>query len=367
MFYKNVIRPILFKLEPEFVHNIAIKFLKLVSEIKPVFFLIKKYCLVDSKILESEIGNLKFSNPVGLAAGFDKNITAPLAYSMLGFGFAELGSITYESQSGNPRPRLWRIPKDKGLIVYYGLSNCGVKKALQKIKKIKKRFIPYGVSIAPTTRVGESGMLGDYLKSFSEVYELADYVTLNVSCPNVVACSIFIQIDFIKNLLKAINESRKDKKEFKDIFIKISPDMDYEYLDKIVDLCLEYSITGIVATNLIKNRSNLSGSESEKEKLEHPGGVSGKLLQNKSTQIISRIYNRSEGKLKIIGVGGIFTGQDAYDKIKAGASALQMITGFIYEGPLAVRRINLEVLDLMKKDGFKSLKEVVGINHKSFV
>ncbi|OGH83556.1 MAG: dihydroorotate dehydrogenase (quinone), partial [Candidatus Magasanikbacteria bacterium RIFOXYC12_FULL_32_21b] len=297
----------------------------------------------------------------------DKDITAPLAYPMLGFGFAELGSITNSAQPGNPKPRLWRLPKDNGLIVYYGLSNCGSLEAARRIKKkLQKRDIPYGISIAVTTGLEGKEMADDYVRSFLDLYELADYITLNVSCPNVAKCDVFAQVSFIEELLQKImnivsaqgGPVFSGKKIKKDIFIKIGPDMSYEDLDKVINLCLKYEITGIVATNLIKNRSWVKKFKSSAEQLNHPGGISGKHLQDRSNKIISHIRERAGNKLKIIGVGGIFTAEDVYDKMKAGADAVQMITGFIYGGPFTIRKINKELVRILEEKKIDNLKNI---------
>ncbi len=350
MLYKKIIRPILFKTDPERVHHFVIRLLGAISVLRPFFYLIKKFLFVEDSRLHVQIGNLHLKNPIGLSAGFDKDIIAPLAYSMLGFGFAELGSITNSAQPGNPKPRLWRIPDDKGLIVYYGLSSCGSLEASRRIKKkLQKRDIPYGVSIAVTTGLKENEMTDDYIRSFLDLYEFADYITLNVSCPNVVKCDVFAQVSFIEELLQKIMNIVKERKIGIDIFIKIGPDMSYTDLDKIIDLCVEYKITGIVATNLGKDRTWMKKLKSSEEKLDHPGGISGKHLQDRSNKIISHIRERAHDKLKIIGVGGIFTAEDVYDKMKAGADAVQMITGFIYGGPLTIRKINKELVKILEE------------------
>lgn len=359
MFYQKFIRPILFKTDPERIHHFVIALLSLLSRVKPFHFLIRNFLNISDPSLSIKIGQLNFSNPVGLAAGFDKNATAPLAYSMLGFGFAELGSVTYSAQSGNPKPRLWRLPKDKGLIVYYGLANIGVQAIVEKMKKLKTRHIPLGLSLAPTTGLKIDQMAADYLRSFEALYFYADYITLNVSCPNVAACDLFAQVSFIKELVEKVNILKQKLNTHVDVFLKIGPDMSMEQYDDIVDICLQNNITAIIVTNLIKNRSTIT-TMSSNEELNHPGGISGGLLKDKSTIIIKHIYRRAAGKLKIIGVGGIFTASDAYEKIKAGASAVQLITGFIYNGPMAIHDINFGLVKLFKNDNIKNISEAVG-------
>jgi len=361
MIYKKIIRPILFKFDPEKIHHFVVKCLGLVSRISFLEAFLERMLFVNHKYLHVKVGALEFKNPIGLAAGFDKYIDAPLSYPMLGFGFAELGSITYSPQSGNPKPRMWRLPKDQGLIVNYGLSNDGAKKTKERIvKKIKHRKIPYGVSIAPTTGLLEKDLVDDYLNSFLELYDVADYIVLNVSCPNVVNIGISAQLNFIENLLQKIYNLKSEKQIKKDIFIKIGPEMKNDEIDSLVDICLENKITGIIATNLCKKRENLPNCKTASKILENSGSVSGALIREMSNRTISRIYQKSQGKLVIIGVGGVFSAQDAYRKIRLGASLVQNITGFIYEGPIAIRNINKGLIKLLKNDGYESIGEVVG-------
>lgn len=313
--------------------------------------------------LKTRIGNLEFLNPVGLAAGFDKFITAPQAYSMFGFGFAELGSITCSPLSGNPKPRLWRIPDDEGLIVYHGLANGGSEHALNKMSVLGKHNIPLGISIAPTTGLELKDMSGDYLKTFLRLHSYADYITLNVSCPNVASCEKFAQVSFIKELAEKMRKLTKERGIKKDIFIKIGPEFNDDDLERIVECCVSNEITGIIAINLIKDR-NIITPKSSVEKMNHPGGLSGGLLRKKSNEVIKKIYCLAGDKLKIIGLGGIFTAEDAYEKIKCGASIVQIITGWIYGGPFQAKKINLGLANLIKKDGYKNITEAVGSSSK---
>lgn len=359
MFYTKILRPILFKTDPEWIHHVAVAGLGLVSRSKLIGGLMEKFCLIKDERLAVKLGNLNLLNPIGLPAGFDKYIEAPLVYGQLGFGFAELGSVTFAAQPGNLKPRLWRIPKDNGLIVYYGLSNDGVLKTKARMEKIKQRIVPLGISIAPTTGLTIDQMADDYIRTFNLLYPLADYITLNVSCPNVAACDIFSQISFIKELISRVGQLVKENKIKKNIFVKIGPDMKMEELDEVIDACVVGGVTGIIATNLIKNRAGLI-AKSYPDEMDHPGGISGRLLAAKSDAVIAHIYQRAGDKLKIIGVGGIFSAADAYRKIKFGASALQVFTGFIYNGPLFIRELNLGLLKLLEKDGYKNISEAVG-------
>ncbi len=362
MLYQKIIRPLLFRFtDPETIHHAVIKGLGLISQVPLINSAIKQRCLVNDPRLQVQIGKLRLKNPIGLSAGFDKNVEAPLAYPMLGFGWAELGSITYSGQPGNPRPRLWRLPKDQGLIVYYGLSNNGACKVTNELKKLgqKPNPISLGLSIAPTTGLKLEQMTDDYIKSILAIHAYADYITLNVSCPNVAACDIFSQISFIENLAASVRAAMTRHNISKDLFLKIGPGHSDADLDRIINACLKNNFTGIIATNLIKNR-RLATFQSSPNELNHPGGISGRCLQDLSNRAISYLYKQSQGRLKIIGVGGIFTADDAYRKIKLGASAVQLITGFIYGGPLVIRQINLGLLKLLDQDGLKTLSQAVG-------
>lgn len=359
MIYEKILRPILFKIDPENIHSWVIHGLSFFSRISPVYFLIRRFLFVEDDSLKTTIGKVKFSNPVGLAAGFDKYVIAPKAYPMLGFGMVELGSITNSALPGNPKPRLWRIPEDSGLIVYYGLANGGADNAVRKMNSLSRHEIPYGISIAPTTGLDISKMAGDYIQTLLKVHPYADYITLNVSCPNVASCDKFAQVSFILELI-AETRSVMDKNNIqKDIFLKIGAEFKDEELDKVIDCCISNGVTGIVATNLIKDRSTIS-PKSSVEEMNHPGGISGSMLSKKSENVIKYIRKRAGDKLKIIGVGGIFTAEDAYDKIRSGADAVQLITGFIYGGPLAIKKINQGLVKLLKRDGFKNIEEAVG-------
>ncbi len=253
------------------------------------------------------------------------------------------------------------MPKDKGLIVYYGLSNHGAKAASEKLKEIKIHPVPLGVSIAPTTGLSLDQMADDYLHSFETIFSVADFITLNVSCPNVVGCDVFAQVSFIKELVEKINNLKKQLNSTIDIFIKIGPDMTNEQYDQIVDACVVHGVSAIVATNLIKNRVTIHPNSTTAE-LNHPGGISGKMVADRSNEVIKYLYKRADGRLKIIGVGGIFTAADAYEKIKSGASAVQLITGFIYGGPLTMMNINNGLAELIKGEGYRNIDEVVGKN-----
>lgn len=360
MIYEKILRPILFLLtDPENIHHWVVKGLGFVSRQWPLYNLYHYFLAPHDPRLATKIGNLELKGPVGLAAGFDREFEAPLAYAMLGFGFAEFGSVSYAAQGGNPRPRLWRIPKDKGLIVYYGLENKGAAYLATIMSKLSSHPIPYGVSITPTNGTSVENASENYIQSLLEVHKYADYITLNLGCPSVASCSSFSQIYFVEELIGTIARILREHNIKKDIFLKIGPEYKTEELNQIVASCLQHNITGIIATNLLRDRDALP-FKSSPEALGHPGGISGLMLQRQSDATIKQLYKESQGRLKIIGVGGVFTAEDAYRKIRLGASALQIFTGFIYGGPLIIKKINDGLIKLLEHDGFQDISDAVG-------
>jgi dihydroorotate dehydrogenase len=357
MLYSALIRPLLFHYtDPETAHRYALRTLRLLSQ-RPLKTWFQTFYRATDPKLAITLGGLYFPSPVGLAAGFDKHIDAPNAYGLLGFGSAEFGSITLVKQPGNQTPRVWRLPKDKGLIVNYGLPSIGAEQAKERLEKQTARTIPYGVSVAPSTNA--SDLVLDYATTFSMLYDTADYITLNVSCPNVTNQNTFSQLTFIEKLLATVASELERKNSHKPLFLKIAPHYSNQELEKIVSLCKKYHVQGIVATNLLKKRSFFTTKSSPKE-LEHPGGISGELLKNDSNTIIAKLFHLAHGELTIIGVGGIFSAEDAYEKIRLGANAVQLVTGFIYGGPSIARTINKRLLYFLQRDGFSSISEAVG-------
>jgi len=316
------------------------------------------------KSLEQEVLGIKFKNPIGLAAGFDKNaqLTAILPY--VGFGFMEVGSITGEPCAGNPKPRLWRLPKSKALVVYYGLKNDGAEKISARLKKEKFVF-PVGISIAktnsPDTCQLDSG-INDYAKAFESFVDIGDYITVNISCPNAYGGQPFNHPERLEKLL-----ARLDKIPYKKpVFLKIAADLSSDEIDDILDVVHRHRIQGFVCTNLTKDRDNVDVKKKIRdENVPAKGGISGKVVEDLSNQVIKYIYRRTKGAYVIIGVGGIFSAQDAYKKIKAGASLLQLITGMVYQGPQVISEINQGLVKLLKKDGFENISQAIGVDSHS--
>ncbi len=357
MFYQKIIRPILFLIDPEKVHDFTLWGLSFFSRSKLLNKLLKSKLNYTSPRLRQKLFGLYFKNPIGLAAGLDKNGQAINTWSAMGFAWAQIGSITHQAQDGNPKPRLWRLPKDKGLVVYYGLCNQGAKKIVEQLKK-KNSLI--AASIAKTNNVSMDKAADDYQASFEILAEHVDIVTINLSCPNVDGFTGLQSKELLEPILDKIQSINT---KHRPIWLKIGQDLSKEQLDDIIYLSKKYKVDAIIASNLAKDKTKLNLKSSNKNKL---GGISGKPTRDKSNKIIAYLYKYSEGKYKIIGTGGIFSGHDAYKKIKAGANLVQLITGLIYNGPTAVNIINKQLENLIQHDNFKHISEAVGIESDQY-
>lgn len=308
-----------------------------------------------NKSLEQTVDGIKYKNPIGLAAGFDKNANLTSLMPLVGFGFEEIGSITGEPCSGNDKPRLWRLPKSKSLVVYYGLMNDGAQKLASKLAG-QKFDIPIGVSIAKTNSPDTVDMkagVRDYVKAYDEMRDIGDYVTINISCPNAFGGQPFTDKKSLETLLRAIDKIRVNKPHY----IKMSPDLSSKELDDILSLSKKYKITGFITSNLTKNRKNKNIVETN---LPKNGGLSGKVVQDLADKQLAYIYQRAGKDFTLIGTGGIFTAEDAYNKILHGASLVQMITGMIYEGPQTMSEINRGLVRLLRRDEFNNVSEAIG-------
>ena len=306
-------------------------------------------------MLGQNIFGINFKNPVGLSAGFDKNATLIDIMPSLGFGFTEVGSITGEKCEGNPKPRLWRLKKSKSLAVYYGLKNDGCELIAKKLQK-NKFPCPVGISIAKTNckeTVDTRIAILDYFKAYQAFTSIGDYVTINISCPNAFGGQPFADNIKLDALLVKIFSIPKTKP----IFLKMSPDLSTKKVDAIIEVASKFKIDGFVCTNVTKNRDNKNIID---KYVPEKGGLSGKVVADLSDNLIRYIYKKTSGKFVIIGVGGISSAKDAYRKIKAGASLLELITGMIFEGPQLVSNINMGLVKLLKQDGYKNIAEAVG-------
>lgn len=316
-----------------------------------------------SSLLEQKILGINFKNPIGLAAGFDKDAKLTDILPHVGFGFEEAGSVTGEYCAGNPRPRLWRLKKSQALVVYYGLKNEGSEKIAKRLKK-KKFSFPLGISIAKTncraTASKEAG-IKDYLKAYEQLKDIGDYITINVSFPNAFGGQPFTDPKDLNDLLEAICAVKNDKP----IFLKLPPDLSHAEMDEILKIAEHYKISGFVSSNLTKDRQNKTMMDLIIDKnIPEYGGISGKPVEALANEQIRYLYKNGKGKFIIMGCGGVFSAADAYKKIKLGASLIQLITGMIYEGPQLISEINQGLTELLKKDGYKNISEAIGRDNR---
>lgn len=345
----RIIRPLLWTLEPELAHNLAIKLIK--------FGFLNFYKFDTPLNLEVSVGDLSFPSPVGLAAGFDKNAEIFYELFKIGFGFVEVGTITPVPQTGNPKPRIFRLEEDKGLINRLGFNNIGLLAATQNItKKIDlKRKQKLGVNIGPNKE--SKDRVRDYIDCLRKVDELADYIAINISSPNTPNLREFENTK-IDDLLREIELNKLSKKP---IFVKISPDLENKQIASIIESILKFNLDGLILTNTTTTRDSRLKSKFGTQE----GGLSGLPLSELSNQKLSFAYNITNGAIPIIGVGGVFSGKDVYEKMKLGANLVQLYTSMVYEGPGLIKNINNEIEMLMNDDGIKNLSEIIGINHKA--
>ncbi len=361
MIYRSFLRPILFRLSPETAHDLALTFLSFpgASAITRSFA---------SRFEASPFGKLErfglqFENPIGLAAGFDKNGSAAGALAALGFGFVEVGTITSEPQSGNERPRLFRLPVDRALINRLGFNNCGAQQLVENIRRQRPDCV-LGVNVGKSRRVKIEDAIADYLTTFETIYDTADYVVVNVSSPNTPNLRELQRQDLLNELLTALQKRNDDLSQArsrarKPLLVKIAPDLSEPELESIIEVALQTQVAGIVATNTTVSRSGLNTPASQVLAY-GDGGLSGAPLRTRSNEVISFIYRATKGQLPIIGVGGVFTAEDAWEKMCAGASLIQLYTGFIYDGPGVAGRINEGLAAILKREGLKSIDDAVG-------
>ncbi|MBI4526396.1 MAG: quinone-dependent dihydroorotate dehydrogenase [Deltaproteobacteria bacterium] len=361
MLYKALLRPLLFLRDPEKTHEQTLALLSRLSFLEKT---LEQFFSIEDQRLQVRLNSLTFPNPVGLAGGFDKNAVAVKTLPGFGFGFIEIGAVTALPQRGNPKPRLYRLPKDRALINRLGFNNEGAEAIAGRLGAMRRNGhfpkIPLGINIGRSKIVETKDAVADFLSAFAKLYFHGDFFTLNVSSPNTPNLRDLQEKNLLKELLAAIQESnralaKEARTKEKPILVKIAPDMEFSQVNEIIEVVESEKVAGIIATN-----ATAFLRESLVSEMNEPGGLSGKPLRDKATSFIRHIYRESRGRLPIVGVGGIFTAEDAYDKIKAGATAVQIYTGFIYEGPAAVKRINRGLLRLMERDGFKRISEVVG-------
>ena len=344
--WNSLIRPAAFRLDAERAHEIGIKALEM-GAAGPFY-----HVPVSNEV---ERFGLRFANPLGVAAGFDKNGVVVDQLASLGFGFVEVGTVTHRPQPGNPKPRLFRLPGDQALINRLGFNNDGAEVVAKRLAKLKRRWV-VGVNIGRNKDVPNEDAVENYLACFDLVHPVADYIAVNISSPNTPNLRELQRADNLGELL-AVLQARNRESGRKPLLVKIAPDLNDGEIDAVVDTCITQSVDGIIATNTTISRAGLSTGDVARF---GDGGLSGRPLRDRSNAVISAIYRYSKGKLPIVGVGGIFTAGDAFDKIAGGASLLQAYTGFVYGGPTFARDVNDDLAAILKDKGFKTLDEAVG-------
>ncbi|MFN2493529.1 MAG: quinone-dependent dihydroorotate dehydrogenase [Pyrinomonadaceae bacterium] len=365
MLYRSLLRPLLFRLPAETAHELALHSLSFAPDLTK--------WLVGDRFKRNPFGKLRrfgltFSNPVGLAAGFDKNGIALDSLAALGFGFIEAGTVTYHPQTGNERPRLFRLPQDRALINRAGFNNHGALAFAQRVEHHNADYV-LGVSIGKSKDVSIDEATQDYLRSFELVYPVADYVAVNVSSPNTPGLRELQRAEQLDELLRALQRrnielaQRSERGRAVPILVKLSPDLGPSDLEAIVEVTKSNKVSGLIATNTTTGRAGLE-TQLETVNAFGAGGLSGAPLKRRATQMIARLCNLTEGSIPLIGVGGIFSADDAWEMISAGASLIQIYTGFIYEGPSIVRTLNEGLRRIISREGFVSLDEAVGSRAK---
>ena len=345
----SILKPYIFSLDPEVAHDLAIKSLK-VNILPQSFFKVE-----DEEMLETTLFGSNISNPIGLAAGFDKSAEVYNSLFKFGFGFIEVGTVTPKQQLGNPKPRIFRLEKDQALINRLGFNNHGSEIISKRISNNHPEGF-LGINIGPNKETKNKEE--DYYICLSRLSMFAGYITINISSPNTEGLRDFHNQGELKKLLIGLNKTIKERKIECPIAIKISPDIKDDEISKIIDLVSSNNIKGIVVSNTTEsNRDNLSDI-----KKNETGGLSGQPLKDISTKLIKRFYKETKGKIKIIGVGGVDSGRSAYEKITAGADAVQLYTGMVYKGPGIVKEIKKDLISILKKENIKNISEAVGIN-----
>ncbi len=343
--YKVFIKPIFFLFQPETIHHIVFKTIKYFCAIPGVSSIIKSVYVVNDKRLERKLFGLTFPNPVGLAAGFDKDAKLYDELGYYGFGFIEIGTLTPKAQPGNEKPRMFRLPEDEALINRMGFNNGGVDEAVIRLKNRKSNVI-IGGNIGKNKVTANEDAVSDYEKCFEALFDYVDYFVVNVSSPNTPNLRALQDKEPLTHLLMRVKELNNQKKTPKPILLKIAPDLTNEQLDDIIGIVSETKIDGVIATNTTISREGLKTDASRISEI-GAGGLSGKPLTKRSTEVVKYLSDKSNKSFPIIAVGGIHTGADAIEKLNAGASLVQIYTGFIYEGPGIVKRINKEILRTM--------------------
>jgi len=345
----SYLRPYIFSLDPESAHDLAIKSLKY-NFIPQSFFDVK-----NEEMLSTSLFRKKLKNPIGLAAGFDKSAEVYNSLFRLGFGFIEIGTVTPIKQLGNPKPRIFRLEKDRALINRLGFNNDGMDMVSRRLtNKLPDEFL--GVNIGPNKDT--KNKILDFLKCLNQLYKFASYITINISSPNTEGLRDFHEDHLLTELLTQINNVKKKQNITTPIVLKLSPDINNQEISNVNELILKFRIDGVILANTTnQNRNNLKDVNKNQS-----GGLSGVPIQNLSTKFIKNFYKSNKKKTPIIGVGGVDSGQSAFEKIVAGASAIQLYTGMVYKGHGIVREIKSELIEILKKEKIKNISDAIGVN-----
>jgi len=349
---------LMFRLQPERIHHIAFRAMRLVTAVGLVRALVAKVLTVSDPVLRTRVFGVDFPAPLGLAAGFDKDATGVNAWGPLGFGFAEVGTVTAQAQPGNPAPRLFRLPADRALINRMGFNNHGAGHAANQLRQ-RRNGVPIGANIGKTKVVPAAEADADYTASARLLGPLADFIVVNVSSPNTPGLRDLQAVESLRPLLSAVQAAVDVP-----VLVKIAPDLSDEDVDAVADLAVELGLAGIVATNTTISRSGLRTPESDVAAI-GAGGLSGPPVADRSLEVLRRLYLRVGDRLALISVGGIETADQAWERILAGASLVQGYTGFIYGGPFWMRRIHKGLAQRVRAAGYSSLSEAVGAEHRA--
>ncbi len=363
--YTKVVKPILFKQKPDAVHG---HLLQAVNRLQSLGFIRRLvhdvWAYENNARLSQEVLGIHFRNPIGLSAGFDKNFELPPMLKSIGFGFMEGGSLTYKPCTGNPKPWFYRLPRTKSIVVYAGLANQGVTKIIERIKNYTPSTFtefPLNISVAKTNSkitADEAGAIADYVSSLSQIKKAAvgSMVTLNISCPNTYGGEPFTTPELLERLLEKVDEVQMPQP----IFIKMPADLDWPDFDKLLAVAAKHRVAGITISNLAKDRGQAKLMDPLSATVK--GGLSGKPTWGLSNNLIRETYKKYHERFVIIGVGGVFSAEDAYTKIKLGATLVELITGMIFEGPQLIGQINQGFVALLKRDGYQTISEAIGVD-----
>lgn len=365
MLYTSILKPFFFKMDPEKAHHLVVDGLAAASAVPGATSIMHAmYGVSAAPELRTELFGITFPHPVGLAAGLDKNGKAIDGFSSIGFGFAEVGTVTPKGQPGNPLPRLFRLPPDEALINRMGFNNEGAEAMKVLLAKRKVHRIPVAVNIGKNKDTANELAAEDYRACISALYDSGDFFVVNISSPNTQGLRDLQHGDELRLLLAAVRDEIGKQSlargvKAKPVLVKIAPDMSQDQLEHTVHTILDSGVAGIIATNTTLSRDGLTHAHASET-----GGLSGKPLRDRSTEVISAIYKQTGGRIPIIGSGGIFTAQDAYDKIRAGSSLVEIYTALIYKGPGVLRELTSGLKECLKKDGYRNIAEAVGADHR---